>query len=317
MGQKDISEKTLEAYNDVFADIVNVLLFKGKPLVKEDKLEEASPVSYFKADNGKLHEETRDVAKYWIQSHKVRLALLGLENQTCDDPYMALRTIAYDGASYKQQLTELLSKSDTKLSEGQALLPYPVVTIVLYFGYKRWKKPKSLLKTLLVPPELRPYVNDYRINLFEVSFLTEEQINMFKSDFKIVADYFVKSRKNKNYAGSKETFKHVNEVLQMMRAVTGDLRYSQLNDFVASQKGKPITMCKVLDEIENRGILKGKAEGIAEGIAEGKKEGQLSLVSRLIKKGLLTLKQAAEELGMTPKKLEVALNNLAKSTQKS
>ena len=41
MGQKDISEKTLEAYNDVFADIVNVLLFKGKPLVKEDKLEEA------------------------------------------------------------------------------------------------------------------------------------------------------------------------------------------------------------------------------------------------------------------------------------
>ena len=214
---------------------------------------------------------------------------------------MALRTIAYDGASYKQQLTELLSKSDTKLSEEQAFLPYPVVTIVLYFGYKRWKKPKSLLKTLLVPPELRPYVNDYRINLFEVSFLTEEQINMFKSDFKIVADYFVKSRKNKNYAGSKETFKHVNEVLQMMRAVTGDLRYGQLNDFVANQKGKPITMCKVLDEIENR----------------GKTEGELNLALRLIEKGLITLKQAAEELGMTPKKLEVALNKLAKSTQKS
>ncbi len=30
MGQKDIAEKTLEAYNDVFADIVNVLLFNGK-----------------------------------------------------------------------------------------------------------------------------------------------------------------------------------------------------------------------------------------------------------------------------------------------
>lgn len=59
MGQKDITEKTLEAYNDVFADIVNVLLFKGKPLVKEDKLEEASPVSYFKADDGKLHKENQ------------------------------------------------------------------------------------------------------------------------------------------------------------------------------------------------------------------------------------------------------------------
>ena len=60
-------------------------------------------------------------------------------------------------------------------------------------------------------------------------------------------------------------------------------------------------MCKVLDEIENR----------------GKTEGELNLALRLIEKGLITLKQAAEELGMTPKKLEAALNNLAKSTQKS
>ena len=60
-------------------------------------------------------------------------------------------------------------------------------------------------------------------------------------------------------------------------------------------------MCKVLDEIENR----------------GKTEGELNLALRLIEKGLITLKQAAEELGMTPKKLEAAFNNLAKTTQKS
>ena len=30
LGGKDIAEKTLEAYNEVFADIVNVLLFDGK-----------------------------------------------------------------------------------------------------------------------------------------------------------------------------------------------------------------------------------------------------------------------------------------------
>ena len=42
MAEKDIAEKTLEAYNDVFADIVNVLLFQGKHFVKEDELEEES-----------------------------------------------------------------------------------------------------------------------------------------------------------------------------------------------------------------------------------------------------------------------------------
>ncbi len=30
MGTKDVTEKILEDYNDVFADIANVLLFQGK-----------------------------------------------------------------------------------------------------------------------------------------------------------------------------------------------------------------------------------------------------------------------------------------------
>ncbi len=34
MGEMDIAEKILESYNDVFADIVNVLLFNGKSVIK-------------------------------------------------------------------------------------------------------------------------------------------------------------------------------------------------------------------------------------------------------------------------------------------
>lgn len=33
MGQEDISEKLLADHNDVFADIMNVLLFNGNPLM--------------------------------------------------------------------------------------------------------------------------------------------------------------------------------------------------------------------------------------------------------------------------------------------
>lgn len=62
MGQKDIAEKTLEAYNDVFADIVNGLVFKGKRVVKEDDLLEMSPESTFKTGR-KYHKQERDVAK--------------------------------------------------------------------------------------------------------------------------------------------------------------------------------------------------------------------------------------------------------------
>ena len=40
MAQKDTSEKILESYNDVFSDIVNVLLFNGKQVLLADALEE-------------------------------------------------------------------------------------------------------------------------------------------------------------------------------------------------------------------------------------------------------------------------------------
>lgn len=86
MGQKDIAEKTLEAYNDVFADIVNVLLFKGKRQVKEKDLKDATPVSIYKISE-KLHTQERDVAKFW-QNCSVRIALYGFENQTEIDKKM-------------------------------------------------------------------------------------------------------------------------------------------------------------------------------------------------------------------------------------
>ena len=35
MGEKDIAEKILMDNNDVFADIVNGLIFEGKPIVGE------------------------------------------------------------------------------------------------------------------------------------------------------------------------------------------------------------------------------------------------------------------------------------------
>ena len=56
MADKDLLEKTLEDYNDVFSDIVNGLLFNGKRIISEQALIEATPVSMYKAD-GNLPEQ--------------------------------------------------------------------------------------------------------------------------------------------------------------------------------------------------------------------------------------------------------------------
>lgn len=61
MGEKDITEKILISYNDVFADIINVALFNGRQVISEEDLEDEASLSAYKAD-GKIHEQDRDVA---------------------------------------------------------------------------------------------------------------------------------------------------------------------------------------------------------------------------------------------------------------
>ena len=139
MGQKDIVEKHLEDYNDVFADIVNALVFKGKQAVRTRDLIPVKVRSQYKADEGKLHEEERDNAKYWSKG-KVKIALLGLENQTKPDQDMPFRVIGYDGAAYRSQLLDEKSKERC-----------PVLSIVLYFGESHWNGPRSILEIYKCP----------------------------------------------------------------------------------------------------------------------------------------------------------------------
>ena len=72
MAEKDAAEKILMSYNDVFADIVNALLFDGEPVVAPEELEDQAPRAYFKAD-GKIREIERDVAKRWRRGN-IRVA---------------------------------------------------------------------------------------------------------------------------------------------------------------------------------------------------------------------------------------------------
>ena len=258
MGQKDITEKVLEAYNDVFADIVNVLLFDGKEVLKADELVDQAPRAAYKVD-GKVREIERDVAKRWCKQN-IRIACVGIENQTQPDPDMPLRVISYDGAEYRSQL----AGPDR----------YPVVTLVLYFGHKKhWDKPTNLLGCFNVPPEFQPYVGDYKINLFEIAYLTDEKRKLFKSDFGIVADYFVQMQRNGDYEPGRSEITHVQEVLQLLTVMTGDHRFEET--YTDKSEGGPKNMCEVLDRIEKKGIAEGMAQGMAQGMERGMEKGAL------------------------------------------
>lgn len=262
MGEKDIAQKILEAHNDVFSDIVNVLLFEGRPVLHADELEDQSTNAFYKAD-GTLHELERDVAKRWKKG-SIRVACVGLENQTSADADMSLRVMGYDGAEYRAQL----------LSGKEGTSRYPVVTLVLYYGYKaHWNQPTSLKERLNIPPEFDAYVNDYKINLFEIAYLTRDQVALFQSDFRIVADYFVQMRENGDYIPDPKQIHHVQETMQLLSVMTQDNRFEEA--YHNTSEGGPQNMCEVLDRIENKGRREGRLEGRREGRLEGHREGRL------------------------------------------
>jgi hypothetical protein len=279
LGEKDISEKILEDYNDVFADIVNVLLFDGKRIVKENQLENSPPVSAYRADDGKLHEMERDCSKFWKEG-KIRLALFGLENQTTVVKRMPLRNFGYEGASYRSQL------------EREEL--YPVVTLVLYFGTQdRWTAPRTLKGLINVPDYLDKYVNDIKINVYEIAWLDDETINKFTSDFRLVAKFFVDKRK-----GSKEimkdatTMKHVDAVLKLFSAMTGDNEYEEV---IFKVEGRVTNMCEIAQSLINQ----GREAGLEDGRASGLIEGAVTTLAGLVRKGKLTIEEAAQCAGMS------------------
>lgn len=298
MAEKDIMEKTLESYEDVFTDIVNVLLFSGKKIIRAEDLQEKAPRAVYKAD-GKLRETERDVIKQWKKDN----ICIGLENQTTSDPDMPLRVIGYDGAEYRAQLLK-----KTKVDR------YPIITLVLYFGYdKHWKKATALRGCLKIPEELYPYVNEHKINLFEIAYLTDEQLSMFESDFAIIADYFVQMRKNGDYQPTARQILHVQETQSFLSILTGDSRFEEAcND----KEGEVRTMCEVLDKIEKRGELRGMEQGMQQGMQQGIQQGmELGILTereriiRLLYKEGISVKQISSTLKMPEKEVKLIVGS--------
>lgn len=237
MGEKDIAEKILLAYNDVFSDIVNVLLFGGQEVIQGNDL----------------------------------------EDQTSSDSDMPLRVIAYDGMEYRAQL---LKKTVDEPDEAKKQERYPVITMVLYFGYEHlWNGPISLKDRLKIPDGLDDYVNDYKFNLYQIAYLPDEQIQQFKRDFRVVAEFFSQKRKQLDYTPSNQQLQHAKEVLQLFSIMTDDARFEDIyNEELEKGEGGVKTMCDVLD----RAMEKGKLAGIEEGRKTGKLDGfmfALKLVS--------------------------------------
>lgn len=292
MKQKDLAEKRFLAYNDVFADLLNVIYFKGQTVIKPNELKEATELTQFKGDDGKLKEQVRDLAKFWEKEGMV-FAFFGVENQTKEEKNMILRVMGYDGATYHKQ------KDNKKI--------YPVQTVVVYWGKEKWKAPLSLRERIDVDGEMKELITDYSYKLIEVSRLSEDVRKKFKSDFKYVAEILSMGA---DYEPTNEEVSHPEGMLELLGTILGDERFTEIIGKPDTEKeGRKVKMCELLDKIENRGYDRGVNEGVKFGKIEGKIEGEAktsSLFLALLKEGKTAeALKASEDEGYRKKLFEI------------
>ena len=291
MREKDITEKALENYDDVFADIVNALVFDGEKIVKGTELEQVLPKEAYNNSEGEIHEQERDVVKAW-RNGTIRIALLGMENQTDVDYDMPLRTISYDGASYGNQVNNKAQKRR-----------YPVITLVLFFGDGPWTGPRSLKERLTIPERAERFVNDYKLHIIEMGQLSREEIERFQSDFRVIAEYFWHEAKGEDYFGDDDVLEHPQEVANLLFALTKDDRFNVNVEKERKERSRDMMRSKMLDRAEARGEARGEKRGEERGRSDA-----LQIV-RLFVNGN-DIAQVAEVIG---EKEEVVRKNLVEA----
>ena len=272
MGAKDVREKHLFSKNDVFSSVWNELdgdgdvQTPGTVWLEPENLLEVSPEIAQILDEHELHR-FRDIFKLYKDDFGLSVALFGLENQTDSDKRMAARVMLYDALGYYAQVEEL--------KPGKKVVP--IFTRVLYFGYNtKWSAPRKLSELCVVPSKLASRFQDYHIEVIELAWLSDEQIERLTGDLKVLAVFLRKMRLKQLNDWPKLKITYVPEVLGLLHEITGHERFKQEKCNFANLQ-RSMTMCDLFEKHDSALIEKGKKLGLDEGkklgLDEGKKLG--------------------------------------------
>lgn len=117
---------------------------------------------------------------------------------------------------------------------------------------------------------IEPYVANYPMNLIDLSNVPKEVRERMTSDFRLLLDYMAcknNPEEMKVFMADKErVIQHPDEFLDAMSEVASDGRYKIIKEQMwekaeNGEKEEEVTMWKIEDEIENRGIQTGIKNG--------------------------------------------------------
>lgn len=218
---------------NIFADIFNYYIYKGKQVIKPGQLIQRDPTKIalpYGADSAAYPvQKFRDVQKLYaaMTDGKTEYVLYGVENQRLTHYAMPVRNYLYDALEYVGQVEEA-AKSHKKEMQGRkkgektegevtgeevGKIPsteeflsgfwkedrlIPSVTVTILFSPKPWDGPLSLFDMVEVSdPAVQACMDNYHVRLIAPAQMADEEIMKFQSSLREVL-FFIKYSESKD-----------------------------------------------------------------------------------------------------------------------
>ena len=241
-------------------------------------------------------QKNRDVFKILSakRTDKVGFLILGVENQANIHYAMPVRTMLYDSMQCASQV-DIKSKENRKNKESSNSSEFlsgftkedkliPVITLVVYFGSEEWDGPTNIRDMFIdVDKPVTKYLPNYNINLIYPQ-LPDLELAKLKSELGIVLQFIKNSNDKKKLLNSLEKNKKYHKVSNISATLIKET--TGLNLIINKEK-ENIDMCKAINEM----------------IEDGKKEEKFNTIYYFIKKGRITIDDAANDIGLSVKQL--------------
>ena len=313
MGVADKETKAYMRENAIFADAFNFLLYDGVQKIQPGLLRELDTTELAQlpgTDEKQLSEviqKYRDVLKTAVimQDEKASYLLLGIENQTDVHYAMPVRNMLYDAMQYAKQVSELAAdhrerRAELKMTGAEYLsgfLKTDKLLPVIHFSAAEWDGAKSLHEMLEWPDiHLKEYVQDYKIHLIDPVSIRPEEFEKFSTSLREVLEYIKYSKNKKKLRKLVENNPRMTmevNAARVIQAVTG-------TKFRISEETEVVDMCQAIDEM--------MADSREDGMKEGMEKGKFEALSNLLKKGTISIQDAADCMAMSVTEFEKLVN---------
>lgn len=306
MGQNDIYESDYLDNPEIFADLVNGVLYHGEQVINPQELQEQDGELRV-VGGGHVRKTIRDKVKLW---KGIILAIIAVENQTTVDYHMVIRNMLTESMAYDKQWKSGKAKnkkgkyrtSDEFLSGMKKEDKFiPVVTIVVYYGKeKAWDGARTLHELLDVKGEgkrILPFISNYRLNLFD--YHEYDDFKQFHSELQPVFEFLRyagdKGQLREKLEKHKGSYRNLSSQAKVLLTKLTNIKKIPGVEAEQFEKGE-FDMCKAFEDMKE------------EGREEGREEGMMTAIRNLMKSKGWTAQDAMDALMLPLSKQELYFN---------